>query len=220
MPDFATDAALRTIAGFFTKGADLPETTAHPVLTRQYRTMERIIAIVLATSATNAANPLAGQVEAPEAERAAIVGVTWDTKDVDATIGGDAATYASGWKLNLTLQGTLSAVLATTAAIERPTDATAPVFVVTGSDISRKTPYAKGERKDVGAEMATCKLSLLVMDFSNALSGAIPAAVSTPKGGPGAPPGNPGSMTRPPEGPGPGMPRRSATHGDSPEEEP
>ena len=219
-PDFATDAALRTIAGFFTKGADLPDPAEHPVLTRQYRTMERIIAIVMATSATNAANPLAGQVDAPEAGRAAIAGVTWESKDRDAIIGGDSANFASGWKVNLTLQGPLSAVLAATAAIERPTDSQAPIFIVTGSDISRKTPYAKGERKDVGAEMATCKLSLLVLDFSAVK----PAAGSTSQGGPEAAPGFQGGMppgvTTPPGIAGPGTPRRSATHGDSPETEP
>ena len=113
----------------------------------------------------------------------------------------------------------VSMVLATTAAIERPTDKTAPIFVVTGSEISRKSPYAKGERKDTGAEMATCKLSLLVLDFSGVKS----AAGSTPKGGSEAPPGSQGGIPPGVSAPAgisaPGMSRRSATRGDSPEAE-
>lgn len=222
--DFATDANLRAMAGFFTKGADLPEQAEHPVLTRNYRTMERIIAIVLATSATNAANPLAGQVDAPEAGRTAIAGVTWENKDRDAIIGGDTGTYAGGWKMILTLQGPLSAVLATTAAIERPTDSKAPVLVVTGSEISRKSPYAKGERKDVGAEMATCRLSLLVLDFSRNAGGEKPADGTAPQTGPagfngGVPPGMNMRHSGAPGGPPLGMPPPSATRGDSPEAE-
>ena len=212
--DFATDPNVRTIAGFFTKGADLPEPVEHPVLTRQYRTMERIIAIMLATSATNAANPLAGQVDAPEAGRAAIAGVSWENKDGKAIIGGETAAYASGWKLNLTLQGSLSAVLAATAAIERPTDSKAPVFIVTGSEISRKTQYVKGERKDVGSEMAICKLSLLVLDFNNVPSGE-PVTQATPSQSGQE---NPAVVALQPSSP--GMPHRSAVHGDFQEAKP
>ena len=219
-PDFATDAAVRTIAGFFTKGADLPDPSDHPLLTRQYRTMERIIAIVLATSATNAANPLAGQVEAPETGRAAIAGVTWDKKEGDSPIGGEVGAFATGWKLNLTLQGPVSAIMATTAAIERPSDSKAPIFVVTGSDLGRKPSYAKGERKDVGAEMALCTLSVLVLDFSTASGGEAPAAASPAKGAAGAPPGMPPGMIGQPGGAGSGTPRRNATPGDSQEAEP
>ncbi len=200
-PDFATDATLRSLAGFFTKGAENPDPAEHPALTRQFRTMERVIAVILATSVSNTANPLAGETTAPEQTRAALAGVTWDTAQGGAAIGGDAGSYASGWRLTVNLQGPLTAILATIAELEHA-GGDAPVFVVTGSEISRKAAYALGERKDVGAEQVTARLGLLVLDFSDALTGTKPIAPSAAPAGaprPGMPPGGfpggfPGSM--------------------------
>lgn len=202
-PDFATDASLRSLAGFFTKGAENPDPAEHPALTRQFRTMERIIAVVLATSVSNSANPLAGETAAPEPSHAALAGVTWDSSATGAAIGGDAGGYATGWRLTLNLQGSLTAVLATVAALEHA-GGDAPVFIVTGSEISRKPTYAVGERKDVGAELVNARLGLLALDFSDALTGAKPIAAPSP-GAPGMPPGF-GGPGMPPGFGGPGMP--------------
>lgn len=208
-PDFATDATLRALAGFFTKGAENPDPSEHPVLTRQYRTMERIIAVVLATSASNNANPLVGETTAPEAGHAALAGVTWDAAPGGAIVGGDAGAYATGWRLTVSLQGPLTAILATIAELEHA-GGDAPVLIVTGSEIARKPTYTLGERKDVGAEQVTARLGLLVLDFSDALTGAKPIApAGSPSGAPhpGMPPGGfPGGF--PGGGPGgfPGAP--------------
>lgn len=216
-PDFATDASLRSLAGFFTKGAENPDPTEHPALTRQFRTMERIIAVVLATSAGNAANPLAGETAAPEPGHAALAGVTWDTSATGAAIGGDTGAYATGWRLTLNLQGSLTGVLAAIAALEHA-GGDAPIFIVTGSEISRKPTYAVGERKDVGAELITARLGLLALDFSDAPTGAKPIAAPAPGAprSPGMPPGYGGPGMPPPGYGGPGMPSPPGPRGPAP----
>ena len=163
-PDFATNSSLRTIAGFFTKASENPEASEHPVLTRRFRTMERIITVLLGATASNLPNPLADPVEPPQRAPAAIAGVSWESSENQ--VGGDVATYASGWKLTLTLEGQLSAVVASISALEHPNGPEAPVLIVTGSEIARKPTYTAGERKDVGAEPVTARISLLILDFT------------------------------------------------------
>lgn len=167
--DFANDSAVRAQGGFFTKGADLPDAGEYPVLTRQFRTMERLISIITETSGTNTVNPIAGVLEAPNAGHAAIVSVTWDNSE--AAIGGETGSYAEGWRLTLVLQGSTSAVLATTAAIEHPHGDSVPLMVVTGGELTRKTQFVPGERKDVGSELINARVDILVLDFSNAPTG-------------------------------------------------
>lgn len=199
--DFANDTAVRTQAGFFTKGADLPDAGEYPVLTQRFRTMERIISILTDTTAANTTNPVVGVLDAPASAHAAIVSVTWENSDT--VIGGETGAYAAGWRLSLTLQGPLSALLATTAAIEHPHGDAVPLMVVTGGDISRKAQFTPGERKDVGSELVNARVDILVLDFTNAPAGTKPASApvapksGAPKppnfggpGGPGMPPGN------------------------------
>lgn len=206
--DFANDTALRSIAGFFTKGADLPEAALYPQLTRQYRTMERIIDVVLQTNAANAANPLTAVSEAPKASVAAIAGVTWDP--TDAVIGGDTGSYAEGWRLSIVLHGPLTALLATTAALEHPHGENVPLFVVTGGELARTAVFSPGERKDVGAETVTARIDLLVLDFTNAITGVTPRTSAATQATPGVPDGMPPGMYPPgfgaPGGPGGQMP--------------
>ena len=199
--DFANDSAVRAQAGFFTKGADLPDAGEYPVLTQRFRTMERIIKILTETTAANTVNPVVGELDAPAAAHAAIVSVTWDNSE--AVIGGETGAYAAGWRLSLTLQGPLSALLATTAAIEHPHGDAVPLMVVTGGDISRKAQFTPGERKDIGSELVNARVDILVLDFTKAPSGTKPASSNTgPKSGGSKPPnfGGPGAPG------GPGMP--------------
>ena len=199
-PDFSTDASLRAIAGFFTKGADLPDPSQHEQLSRQFRTMERIIAVVVGTSAADAVNPLAGVEDKPSTDRAAIGGVTWATDATATVIGGEASSYATGWTLSVTLHGPMSAILSTMAALEYPHEATSPLLDVVGVDLSRKAAFMAGERKDVGSELVIARISLLVLDFTDAPNGTKPvAAPAAGAGRSGMPPGMPGGYN-------PGMP--------------
>ncbi len=186
-PDFATDAAVRSLAGFFTKGADLPEPTQHDQLTRQFRTMERIIAVILSTTASDRPNPLAAVDEVPVASHAAMAGVSWTSSQaaVDTTIGGDAGRYATGWRLTLTLHGPLSAVLSAMAALEHPHETNSPLMEVVSAQVTRKGSFVSGERKDTGSESVVARIELLVLDFTDAPTGAKPAAVQP--GRPGGP---------------------------------
>ena len=203
-PDFASDAAVRSIAGFYTKGSDLPDPSEHPLLTSQYRVMEHIISVVLGNQAANAGNPLAAVADSPENGHAAIAGVEW--KKNGPSIGGDTGTYATGITLVLTLQGSATAVLATLSGLEHPTDPNAPIVVVTGGDLSRKTNYLSAERKDTGNEVVVGHFNLLVLDFSQALVGVKPVDPKAgppdgmpPQGGPmGGPMGGPGMEPPPP----------------------
>lgn len=174
--DFANDSEVRAQGGFFTKGADLPDAGEYPVLTRQFRTMERLISIITETSAINTVNPVSGVLETPTAGHAAIVSVTWDNSET--AIGGETGSYAEGWRLTLVLQGSTSAVLATTAAIEHPHGDSVPLMVVTGGDLTRKAQFIPGERKDVGSELVNARVDILVLDFTNAPTGVKPS--STP----------------------------------------
>ena len=185
-PDFSTDASLRAIAGFFTKGADLPDPTQHEQLSRQFRTLERIIAVVAGTSAADLANPLAGVEDQPTAGRSSIAGVTWATDAASTVIGGEAGGYATGWTLTLTLHGAMSAIMSTMAALEHPHEATSPLMDVVSVDISRKPTFVAGERKDVGSELVVARITLLVLDFTDAPKGTQPVAVLAP-GAPGKP---------------------------------
>lgn len=172
--DFANDSGVRAQAGFFTKGADLPDAAEYPVLTRQFRTMERVITVITETATANTANPLVNVPEVPVAGPAGIVSVTWDA--TETSIGGEAGNYAAGWRLSIMLQGPLSALLATTAALEHPAGDTSPIFIITGGELMRKPVFAPGERKDVGSEVALARIELLVLDFSDAPTGVKPVA--------------------------------------------
>jgi hypothetical protein len=200
--DLASDASIRSIAGFFTKGSDLPDPSEHPMLTTQYRVMEHLIGVVLTTQAANTANTISGIAEAPESSHAAIAGVEW--KGRGPAIGGDTGTYATGIALTVTLQGSAATVLATLSAIEHPTDPTAPIVVVTGGDLTRKPNYQAAERKDTGSEVVIGRFNLLVLDFSQASSGVKPAEAkpAPDMGGPG-----PGMMGAPQPPPPPAPPR-------------
>jgi hypothetical protein len=211
--DFANDATLRAQAGFFTKGADLPDAGEYPVLTRQFRTMELIISIITETVAANAPNPLVNIPDAPVASPSGIVSVTWDS--IEPTLGSEVGSYAEAWHLSLTLQGSVTALLTTTAALEHPRNDQSPIFVITGGELTRKTAFLPGERKDVGSEMATARIELLVLDFTNALTGVKHTSETT--AGNGAPTG---VMMPPPEQAPPPPSRPAASRKPSAEEEP
>ena len=197
--DFANDSAVRAQAGFFTKGADLPDAAEYPVLTRQFRTMERIITVITETAAANTVNPLVNVSELPVASPAGIVSVTWDS--TETAIGGEVGNYASGWRLSLVLQGPLSALLATTAALEHPAGDTSPIYIITGGELTRKTVFTPGERKDVGSEMTLARVDLLVLDFSDAPTGVKPVVPSTSTPNAGGFPGMNGPPMGVPSGP-------------------
>lgn len=201
--DFANDSALRATAGFYTKGANLPEPAEYPTLTKQYRTMERIISVILDTSVANSVNPLIPTESTSEPAHAAIANVAWVTTDTE--IGGETAKYAVGWRLSLTLRGPLTALLATTAALEHPHGDQVPLFVVTGGEFGRKPTFIAGERKDVGTEEATARIDLLVLDFTDAPTGLKPSAAAAAKAKTPIGPGFPGGMS-PGMGFPPGMP--------------
>ena len=205
--DYANDPILRALAGFYTKGADLPEATEHPALTRQYRTMERIIEVVLGTAAANEVNPLTGVSDLPEAGPAAFAGVVWNPKGDQLALGDGVASHAAAWSLTLTLQGPVSTLLATTSALEHPKGSTKPLIIVTGCEIARKPTFVAGERKDTGSEVAVAKLTLVVLDFTH------PSPTTTA----GATPGNPGDPAAEAAHPvNPGQQRPSTLEGENP----
>ena len=171
-PDYAIDQAVRSSAGFFTKGSEFPDVAEHPRLTIQLRIMERIIDGLLEAKAANSVNPIVSGLTPPTGT-AVLAGVRWGSAEgaepgKESLIPLDASTngLAQAHRLTIDLVGPVSALLAAQATLERSADLERPVVIVTGSELSRQESFAAGDRKDIPTESARLRLRIAVLDFS------------------------------------------------------
>lgn len=224
--DPLNSAAGRAVAGFFTRGPDLPSTVSGAggtaLLTLHLHIMEQIVAALVKTSATNLPNPLLPN-KIQHEDKARLVAIDWlpavPPPPSSPSAPATPATNFSRYPLRITLEGPTSAVLALEAVLEgNPVD-TSPIIIVTGGSMARKAIYTAGERTGVPAEMVTTHFDLVVLDFSGisiaagtttAPTVSMPNAPSVPgslPGAPGAPPGAPPGVPGLPGAPGmPGAP--------------
>lgn len=150
-PDFKKNAAVRGIAGFLTTITP-PESDSFPEHTIRFRIMELVAKALIDSKATNEKTPIAPGKDQFETR------VMLD-KGTQFEIGEEAS------KVTLQLQGPVSSLLAALAALEENRDETQPIKVVTGVSLYR-FPYTEGQRRDIPAENAMLKLTLVVLDFS------------------------------------------------------
>jgi hypothetical protein len=187
--DLENSHRARKRAGFFTKDTKTPEAGEHPLLTTRFRIMERLSEAVIGAKAKAVANPVVKTQrdgDLASAASAAIADVDWKSiTDPDHAIGGGLENQASPFELVLTLEGSASALLAATSAIER---ISSPVVVVTGGSLGGRQlnagngSYQPGERKTAANETMVAKLHVIVLDFTKITQVAAPGA-ETPAAG-------------------------------------
>ena len=192
--DFAVAKEVRDVAGFYTKISDYPEASEHPTLTTRFRIVERLAGLILESGAANTPSTVT-VTDVPVPTKSTLRSLTWG--DQVAAPGGGVAAYGTGINLTMTLEGTLSSLLATQSVIERSD--LGPVIVVIGTSISRKSAYAPGERKDVPSERGELKLNLMVLDLNGpSVAPATAQPAAEPEGAPPAVQGH--KKTKRPEG--------------------
>ncbi len=176
--DFETGAQIRTQVGFHTKGEKTTEAKDHPELTVRFRIMEKISEVLMATGAVSLANPVVKNAKETELESRRLVnlkGVEWKrSSEPSKVLSGTIAEIADAYELTLTLEGGVSALIATQAAIEA---ISAPIFIVSGGSLSARPSMPAGMRKNVADEPMSLKLNIVVIDFSRVLSAVTPEAV-------------------------------------------
>lgn len=152
-PDYKTDAAVRSVAGFFTMTKEFPEAERYDAFTTEYRIMSMIARVLETCKGTNEPSPIAPQ-KKPYEETAKLVKTTFETESDDMVA------------VDLQLQGTVSALLAAEAGLEENKDETEAVRVVTGGSLRQK-PYTKDEHLHVSSENALLELHIAFLDFTN-----------------------------------------------------
>jgi len=117
--DPLNSAAGRAVAGFFTRGPDLPSTVSGAggtaLLTLHLHIMEQIVAALVKTSATNLPNPLLPN-KIQHEDKARLVAIDWlpavPPPPSSPSAPATPATNFSRYPLRITLEGPTSAVLA------------------------------------------------------------------------------------------------------------
>lgn len=194
--DLENSQRLRKRVGFFTKDTKTPEVGEHPLLTTRFRIMERLADAVIGATAKVMVSPVIktardGSLATPAG--AAIADVDWKQMgDSDKSLGGGLETQATPYELVLTLEGSASALLAATSAIERINQ---PIVVVIGGSLGGRqlnqgnSSYQPGERKLAANETMVAKLNVVVLDFTKITKAPLPggedhAAAGAPAGAP------------------------------------
>lgn len=169
--DFENGSQIRSQVGFYTKLEKTPEATEHPLLTVRFRIMQKISAALIASGSNALANPVVktGRDSELEAKRPAnIKAAEWKRSgDPSKVLTGSIAEFADAHELTLTLEGSVSALVAAEAAIEGISE---PAMVVAGGTISARGPMTAGVRKNVADEPMTLKLTIAVIDFVRILN--------------------------------------------------
>lgn len=179
--DFENSSRARKRAGFFTKDTRTPESGEHPLLTTRFRIMERLSDAVIGAKAKVVTSPVVktardGALATPAS--AAIADVDWKRlDDPDKALGGGLETQATPYELVLTLEGSASALLAATSAIERISQ---PVTVVIGGSLGGRqlnpgnSTYLPGERKTAANDVMVARLNIVVLDFTKITKAPLP----------------------------------------------
>ena len=192
--DLENSHRARKRAGFFTKDTKTPEASEHALLTTRFHIMEVVSEAVMGARAKVVASAVVKTVRdadlaAPAS--AAIADVEWkQLGDPDKALGGGLETQATPYELVLTLEGSASALLAATSAIERIVQ---PVTVVIGGSLGGRQinqangTYVPGERKAAANETMVAKLNVVVLDFTKITKAAMPGGAAPGDGAPPAP---------------------------------
>lgn len=207
-------AAVRQIAGLYTKSGSFPEPREHPQLTTRLRAMELIADRLIASRTAIADNPVVGPTGRSDDRAqsgALIAAVEWVGGGGNEAEGGlrplttgiGSLVQARAIGLRLTLDGPLSALLAAVAGLERNSDSDKPLIAVTSANLARRETAAAGERSDVADDTSRLVVSLEIIEFVDP-AGA--AAAPAEGGAPAAPPGVPGGPPPGAGGPPTGMP--------------
>lgn len=175
----------RKRAGFFTKDTKTPETGEHALLTTRFRIMESLSDAVIGGKAkptTSAVVKTSRDGELATPASAAIADVEWKAMgDADKALSGGLETLATPYELVLTLEGSASALLAATSAIERISQ---PVTVVIGGSLGGRQlnqgngAYQPGERKMAANETMVARLNVIVLDFTKITKAPMPGAAA------------------------------------------
>ena len=192
--DLENSQRARRRAGFFTKDTKTPEVGEHALLTTRFRIMEALSEAVIggkAKAVTSAVVKTGRDGDLAASASAAIADVEWkQLGDPDKALGGGLETQATPYELVLTLEGSASALLAATSAIERISQ---PVTVVIGGSLGGRqlnqgnSSYLPGERKMAANETMVAKLNVVVLDFTKITKAAMPGAVAAGGDTPAAP---------------------------------
>ncbi len=204
---------VRLSAGLYTKSGSFPEPREHPQLTSRLRAMEMITDRLIAARIAIADSPVVGPTGRSDdrARSSAMIGnVEWVGGGM--TVGSEAAgglrplatavrgqLQARSLGLRLTLNGSVSALLAVSAALERNADADRPLIAITAANLGRRENGLAGERYDVAGDSAQLVLSVEVITFAestgetpidaNGMPGGMPSFPGMmPPGAPGGPP--------------------------------
>ena len=185
-------ATVRASVGLFTKSGAFPDPKEHAQLTARLRAMELVADRLIAARVAIADSPVVGPT-GPSEDRArasaVIAAVEWvgggegeaGLRQLSTAISSQVLVRGIG--LRLTLDGPLSALLATTAVLERNDAADRPLIAITSSSLSRRESAAAGERYDVADDNVHLVLSLEIIEFAE------PSADAPAAPGPGAPGG-------------------------------
>jgi|GEM_PF-3533607 hypothetical protein len=182
---------IRAMAGFFTKGANVPQANEHALLTTRARIAEKISEVLIATKGHIDSNPVLDKhvPPPPESAGAVITGLDWKMHTSKDDLESGAVLYEA----TLTLQGSVSALVAVEGALEH---VSSPVLVVQGVTLSEKASWKPGERKASSGEPMICAIALVVIDYTNSHAQTVPVAgAAGPVTGPA-----PISANQPPQG--------------------
>ena len=146
----ASNATLRKVGGFYTKGAEFPTEEEHPIITTRFRISEAIINALLAAEGSLIENNMVNFgnknfILAPDGiVKPGLVEITWDSFGGGKWDSENAVAVKGGRAVNfkVKLSGSASALLAATAQIEKSQE---PIFVIHGSHWEqprRKNPEA------------------------------------------------------------------------------
>jgi hypothetical protein len=215
-PSDESPPELRKIAGLYTRAGELPQPKEHPQLTARLRVMEmiadRLIAARIAIADNTAIGPT-GRADDRASSPAVLVAVDWTAAANSSDYGHPVATTVSDLlgtraiSMKLTLEGSMSALLSATAALDHNAETDRPLITLGTATMMRRSDFTVGERDDAAAEPVRLELALAVVYFTDQPVPVTPdAGGGYPGGMPGGMPGMPGMM--PPGMPGgpPGMP--------------
>lgn len=165
--DLEENVMVRSTAGFYTKGANLPTAAEHPLLTTRCRIIEKIAEVVVATKGHLEASPVLDKHTPgiPDAAGAFISALEWKPHGkFDETDTGVVPI-----DLVLTLQGPTAALIATEGALEH---VNTPVIVVQGATLAERSNWKPGERKAKSSEPMMLVINIEVLDYTLTHTGA------------------------------------------------
>jgi hypothetical protein len=178
--DFENGTKVRERVGFFTKGEKTPEANEHAQLTTRFRIGEKICqAIIKSGSSTipNSVVKVGREAELESKKTAVITAFEWkQTSDPNEALTNDVGHIAGAYECTVTLEGSVSTLIATEAAIEQIVE---PVMVVVGSNLSARGPQPAGIRKNVSDEPMVMRMTIAVIDFTKVASTSLSSSSSS-----------------------------------------